>query len=80
MSSAKHFADRLNQCLDDTGAPTSLRERSTILSRMLDIPKHQAWILLEGQQLPDTALLEKIAKEFEVEINWLIGDKATGTK
>lgn len=80
MSNAKLFADRLNQCLNDTGAAASLRERSTILSRMLDISKHQAWVLLEGQQLPDTSLLEKIANEFEVDVVWLSGGKMNGTK
>lgn len=75
MPSAKLFADRLNQCLDETGAPLSVRERSMILSRMLDIPKHQAWGLLEGQLLPDEILLEKVAKEFEVETDWLNGNK-----
>lgn len=72
--SAKHFAHRLNSCLDDTDAPAQVRERAAILSKMLDIPKQQAWSLLEGQVLPDQALLQKIASEFEVDPKWLSGE------
>lgn len=75
MASAKHFAERLNNCLDDNGAPCAVRERSVILGKMLDIPKQQAWSLLEGHQLPDPVLLQKIAHEFEVDPQWLSGDK-----
>jgi hypothetical protein len=74
LQRAKHFADRLNGCLDDTGAPTQMRERAVILGKMLDIPKQQAWSLLEGHQLPDQTLLQKIANEFEVEPKWLAGE------
>jgi hypothetical protein len=70
----KQFSQKLNQCLDDTGAPSQVRERATILNKLLDIPKHLAWRLLEGQQLPDKLLLEKIAEEFEVDIKWLSGE------
>ncbi len=71
----KHFAEKLNHCLDDTGAPMPMRERAIILSRMLDIPKQQAWSILEGQQLPDSELLGRIAKEFEVDPQWLTGGR-----
>jgi hypothetical protein len=69
--SAKRFAEKLNHCLDETGAPAQVRERANILSKMLDIPKQQAWGLLEGQQVPDQSLLNKIATEFEVDSHWL---------
>jgi hypothetical protein len=72
--SAKRFAEKLNYCLDQTEAPNQVRERAVILSKLLDIPKHQAWGLIEGQQLPDTSLLQKIASEFEVDIKWLSKD------
>ena len=75
LQSAKHFAEKLNQCLDDMGAPNHIRERSTILSKMLNISKHEAWGLLEGHQMPDTELLRMIATEFEVDLNWLVGEK-----
>lgn len=73
--SARYFADRLNHCLDDMDAPASVRERAVILCKMLDIPRHQAWSLLEGHQLPDPALLTQIANEFEVDPKWLSGEK-----
>ena len=73
--SPREFSKRLSQCLDDTGAPPQPRERAIILSKLLDIPKHLAWSLLEGQQLPEKDLLQKIANEFEVESQWLMGEK-----
>lgn len=74
---AKQFAKQLNSCLDETNAPANVRERAIILSKLLDIPKQQAWSILEGLQLPDQALLNKIATEFEVDIEWLCGEKTT---
>lgn len=75
MSLAKLFSERLNQCLTETGAPKSSRERAAILSKMLDISKHEAWAFIEGQQFPKADLLEKIALEFEVDPDWLSGKK-----
>lgn len=72
---AKHFAEKLNHCLDDMGAPNQARERATVLSKMLNIPKQQAWSLIEGHQIPDQDLLHIIASEFEVDPQWLFGDK-----
>lgn len=72
---AKLFAERLNSCLDDTGAPVQIRERAVILSKMLDIPKQQAWSFLDGHQLPDSDMLQKIANEFEVDPQWLTSEK-----
>jgi hypothetical protein len=72
---AKYFAERLNSCLDETGAPVNVRERAAVLSKMLDIPKQQAWSLLEGHLLPNHDLIVKIAAEFEVDPEWLSGDK-----
>lgn len=74
--SAKHFAERLNKCLDDADAPAQVRERSVILSKMLDISKHQAFNLLEGHLLPNQELLQRIAEEFDVDSDWLSGNKS----
>lgn len=71
----KLFSERLNYCLDETGAPSSIRERAAILSKMIDIPKQTAFSLLEGQQTPAKDTVEKIATEFEVDSAWLSGDK-----
>lgn len=69
------FTERLQQCLDETGAPHSVRERAAILSKMIDIPKHVAFAMLEGHQVPDNEITEKIAIEFEVDPKWLAGEK-----
>lgn len=72
--SPRLFSQRLNHCLDESEAPESSRERASILSKMIDIPKQQAWSLVEGQQLPDAETLQKIANEFEVDPKWLLGE------
>lgn len=71
---AKQFAEKLNYCLDETGAPAAIRERSNILGKLLGIPKQQAWGLLSGQNLPEPHLIDKIATEFDVNITWLSGE------
>jgi hypothetical protein len=72
---AKHFAERLNRCLTDTDAPEQLRERASILSKLIDVPKQDAWSFLEGHQIPHIDILERIASEFEVDPTWLLGEK-----
>jgi transcriptional regulator with XRE-family HTH domain len=69
QQSAKHFADQLNKGLDELGAPTGVRERSIVLSKMLHITKQQAWALLEGQVFPDENLLQQIAEELEMDVS-----------
>jgi len=76
---AKGISARLNQCLDELDVPEHPRERAAILSKMLDIPRQQAWGLVEGTLIPDDALLQHIADELEVEIEWLVtGEKKQG--
>jgi len=72
---AKKFAERLNHCLDETDAPPGVRDRANILSKLLDIPKQQAWNYVEGLQFPNQEIAQKIADEFEVDVKWLLGDK-----
>lgn len=71
--SAKQFAEKLNRCLDETGAPPQIRQRSSALSKLLDIPKQQALSLLQGHQIPNDDIISKIASEFEIEHDWLSG-------
>jgi len=73
--SSKHFAEKLNYCLDETGAPAKFRDRVAVFSKMLDLPKQQAWNLLDGQLIPDVDLLNRISQEFEVDVKWLLDDK-----
>ena len=72
--SAKEFANRLNKSLDELDVPATSRERTSILSKMLQITKQQAWSLLEGHQVPDKELLQQIANELEVDTCWLVGE------
>jgi hypothetical protein len=71
IHNAKEFAEKLNRCLDESDAPAPVRERASILSKMLDIPKQQAWSILEGQLLPEHSIVQRIAVEFEVDLKWL---------
>jgi hypothetical protein len=70
---AKEFAEKINKCLDESDAPAPVRERANILSKMLDIPRQQAWSILEGHVLVEHSLLQRIAVEFEVDLKWLSG-------
>jgi hypothetical protein len=65
---ARQYATVLNKSLDDIGVPSEARERSAILSKMLHIPKQQAWSLLEGHVMPDAGLMEKISCELDVDL------------
>lgn len=65
----KHIAKKLNECLDDTGAPSQMRERAIVLSKLIGVTKQQARSLLEGQIMPDQALLDIIAKEFDIDFD-----------
>jgi hypothetical protein len=71
----KHFSARLNECLDNIEAPASTRERATILSKLLTIPKQEAWSLIEGHHPPSPITLEKLSQEFDVPLEWLMGEK-----
>jgi hypothetical protein len=67
-SNTKRLAAELNKFLDEQQAPSTIRERSLILSKILDIPKQQCWTLLEGIVTPPQELLEKIQSELELEL------------
>lgn len=69
---AKRLADQVNKTLNDLDVPTNSKERAAILSKMLNIPKQQAWSILEGHSLPDEITLKKISNELEIDIHFLI--------
>jgi hypothetical protein len=71
QQNAKQLAVQVNKTLNDLGVPMNNRERASILSKMLDITKQQAWSLLEGSILPDSILLNKIASELEIDYSAL---------
>ena len=64
----KIIADQLNRSLDDLGAPHSVRERANILSKILHIPRQQAWNILEGHIFPENDLLQKMSAELDIDI------------
>jgi hypothetical protein len=64
----KQIATRLNKSLDELGVPTDKAERSAILAKMLNIPRHEARSLLEGLLLPNDELCAKISQEFEIDL------------
>jgi len=71
--SNKQFSERLNQELDNMGAPQKAEERVDAFAKLIQIPRFQASIILNGQIPTDTFLLEKIADELEVSVEWLLG-------
>jgi len=75
QQTAKHFADELNKSLDELGTPTQIRERALILSKMINIPKQQAWGFLEGLMVPDNETLKMMATELELDITPFLHDQ-----
>ncbi|MFJ1268918.1 hypothetical protein ACD661_10150 [Legionella lytica] len=69
----RRFSERLNKELDNIGAPVSAHERIEVLSKLIKIPKFKAEALLNGSTNPDAAILDSLAKEFEVSADWLVG-------
>lgn len=69
----KRFSERLNKGLDNIGAPESHAERIEALSKLLRIPKFKAEALLNGATNPDADLLNALAQELEVSVDWLFG-------
>lgn len=68
QKSPKELAQAINHSLDELGAPIPIKERSAVLSKILDISRQQAWTLLEGHTMPDKELLARIASELEIQL------------
>lgn len=71
--SNKRFAERLNQALDDIGAPEHYEERVDVFSKLAKLPRFKAESLLSGAIAPDVPLLALLTSEFEVSEDWLLG-------
>lgn len=69
----RRFSERLNRELDSIGVPEATPERIEILSKLVKIPRFKAEALLNGLANPDDALLNILARELEVNADWLIG-------
>lgn len=71
----KKFAERLNKELDGIGVPSLQQERIDVLAKLLKVPKFKAELLVNGM-IPNLELLTHLAKELEVNPDWLIGKEA----
>lgn len=69
----KRFSERLNKELDTIGVPEASAERIEVFAKLLKIPKFKAESLLNGITSPDDSLLNTIAAELEVNVDWLLG-------
>lgn len=70
----KQFSERLNKELDDMGVPETTIERIEVLAKLLKIPKFKAETLLNGNAKADDAILNTLAEELEVNVEWLLGN------
>jgi hypothetical protein len=68
----KHFTAKLHQQLDEIGLPEREDERIDAFAKLFHQPRFKAASILSGQMIPDQELLEKLANEFEVSVNWLL--------
>ncbi|MBX9703761.1 MAG: hypothetical protein K2X39_06375 [Silvanigrellaceae bacterium] len=69
----KEFSDRLNKELDNIGVPPLATERIEVFSKLIKIPRFQAESLLNGTQTPNETILQTLAKELDVNAQWLLG-------
>lgn len=67
------FCDRLNKELSDIGMPERMEERVVMFSKVFKTPRYKSQEILNGNILPDTRLLQELAKELEVSTAWLLG-------
>lgn len=69
----KLFAERLNRELDSIGAPPRNDERIDVFHKLIKITKFEAESFLNGITIPKEPVLVRMAEEFEVNPEWLIG-------
>ena len=67
------FSERLNHELDNIGLPFLEEERIEAFAKLIHAKKFQAASILHGEIIPSTKVLETIAHELEVNVDWLIG-------
>jgi hypothetical protein len=69
----KVFAERLNAELDNIGLPQHEAERIEAFAKLIKTPRFKAESILHGQLVPNSEILETIAHELEVSLDWLLG-------
>ena len=67
------FSERLNHELSEIGMPERMDERVEVFSKVFKTPKYKSEAILNGDIIPDTQLLQKLAIELEVSTAWLLG-------
>lgn len=73
----KVFSERLNRELDSIGVPQRNDERVDAFAKLVKLPRFKAEALLQGNTNPDPSLLNTIAQELEVSVDWLMGKSET---
>ena len=71
--SNRQFSERLNKELDDIGVPECFEERVAVFSKLIKVPRFKAEALLNGSMVLDPLLLDMIANELEISVDWLSG-------
>lgn len=71
--SSRQFSERLNKALDDIGVPERLNEREDAFAKLIGVARFKAGAILNGNIAMDDPLINLIAEEVEVTIDWLIG-------
>ncbi len=68
----KNFAQRLNKTLDLAGLPPKGKGRQIQLASLFNVSQESARKWLEGASFPDTKRIPEIAKQFNVNAQWLL--------
>lgn len=71
----KCFSERVNRELVSAGFPSNEDEKAKAFAKVFNVSPYMADSLLHGKMSPSEALLEEIAKEFEVSQAWLTGEE-----
>ena len=69
----RQFSERLNKELDNIGVPERNDERVDVFAKLVKIPHFKAEAILNGNIYPEAPLLERLARELEVNADWLLG-------
>ncbi|KTC85026.1 hypothetical protein [Legionella brunensis] len=72
--SNKKLSERLNHELDALGIPSLMTQRVEACSKLFNLSKYKTEAILNGMVF-DSASLQIIADELEVNADWLLGEK-----
>lgn len=69
----KQFCERLNKELDAIGVPQRSDERVEVFAKLLKVPRFKAEAILNGNVHLESPLIDVLAEELEVNVDWLLG-------